>query len=483
MNRNIGRISAGVMLIGATAGASPDSAVSITVAKESRQTFAGFGASSSADGGLSYMQLSPERRAKLNELLWRDARFNTLRLWFDLKKYSPAPGEYFFKNEFPDEWATLIRDAQAAGVKHLVLAPCGPPDYLRERSQSETKNGKLKQEKFGEHAAIIADFIRDARDLHHIAIEATGIQNEPNTGDDCQFSPADIVRSVNLLRAALDSRGLQEVKIIAPESSSCDGAAYAMVDALKADESAWKAIAGIATHSYNMGADERIAKTIAGTGKEYWQTESSVPGPEKPGDFIRAATVATIFLSDMNHRVTHWIHFIGYLETDPHDNGTRIMAYDGKTSGEAWLTIFDKYFFLRQLAQTFDVGAQFRQSFSSLEKEMAWTYGRKPRITAAAARNPDGSWGIGISNYTADNFPQTTEFEKENSGRPAQDFTVTINAQELAQAGEVCFEIHRSGPQLKNSEQDSATMRNGQLTITIHPLELVTLRSEKQLKF
>jgi len=84
---------------------------------------------------------------------------------------------------------------------------------------------------------------------------------------------------------------------------------YAMVDALKADRAAWNALGGIATHSYDGGATEQMADTIVGTGKDYWMTEFCVPGPEDPGDFFRASAEATTFLSDMNHRVSYWIHF------------------------------------------------------------------------------------------------------------------------------------------------------------------------------
>ena len=43
------------------------------------------GLGTSSWGGHEYMRLSPERRAKPNDLVWRDARFNTMRLWFHLK--------------------------------------------------------------------------------------------------------------------------------------------------------------------------------------------------------------------------------------------------------------------------------------------------------------------------------------------------------------------------------------------------------------
>jgi O-glycosyl hydrolase len=495
----------------AAPGKPPPNTASVTIAVNSqpRQTFAGFG--TSCWDGENYVRLAPERRAKLNNMVWREGRFNTMRLWFHLKRYAPAPGERHFKNAFPDGDATLIRDAQAAGVRHIALGPCGVPTYLLERLPTAGKDGKeklgaphLRPDEFDEHAAIIGDFIRDLRERDHIAIQATGIQNEPNDVNDCQFTPEGMVRSVKLLRAALDSRGLQQVKIIAPETVGCGGGwrwagnrvalvndltpetageplDYAMVDALRADRAAWNALGGIATHSYDGGATERMAGTIVGTGKDYWMTEFCVPGPEEPGDFFRASAEATTFLSDMNHRVSYWIHFIGYLSNDPRDNGTRLIAYyNGNIAGDGWLKVFEPYYYLQQLAQTFDAGAVFRQSISSLENEMTWRRDHTPRLTVAAALNPDGSWGIGISDYTSNDFPQNNWFVKSISGKAAQSFTVTVNVEELAKAGELRFATRRRGPQFQNSPQEHVTMRDGQLTVTINPFELVTLRSNSQ---
>jgi len=104
---------------------------------------------------------------------------------------------------------------------------------------------------------------------------------------------------------------------------------------------------------------------------------------------------------------------------------------------------------------------------------MTWTRDNKPRLVVATARNPDGSWGIGISDYTSDEFPNRFWCP----GKPAQSFTVTIKVEELAKAGELRFEARRRGPQFKNYRQEPVTMRHGQLTVTINPLELVTLRS------
>ncbi|MBU6411286.1 MAG: hypothetical protein KGR98_12950, partial [Verrucomicrobia bacterium] len=190
---------------------------------------------------------------------------------------------------------------------------------------------------------------------------------------------------------------------------------------------------------------------------------------------LRGAAEACAFLSDMNHRVNYWIHFIGYLSNDPHDNGTRLIAYyNGNVAGKSWLKVFEPYCYLKQLSQTFDAGAVFRRSVGPREDKMTWTHDHKPPLVVAAARNPDGSWAIGISDYTSNDFPP----HFWHPGKPAQGFTVTVRVEELARAGELRFETRSIGPQFKNSRQRPVTvMRHGQLTVTVTPLELVTLRS------
>ena len=64
---------------------------------------------------------------------------------------------------------------------------------------------------------------------------------------------------------------------------------------------------------------------------------------------------------------------------------------------------------------------------------MAWARDNKPRLAVAAARNPDGSWGLGISDYTADDFPRGFWCP----GKKAQSFSVTVKFDELAKAGEL----------------------------------------------
>ena len=135
------------------------------------------------------------------------------------------------------------------------------------------------------------------------------------------------------------------------------------------------------------------------------------------------------------------------------------------------------------MGQTFDIGALFRTADSSLDKSMTWTYGRKPRVTLAAARNPDGSWGIGVTNYTkTPAAPYKKGFQEQNAPHEAQPFEVTIQIPELAGAGDKQFVVHRSGPQgeglLQFAQEKAVTMKNGAVTVTVEPMQLVTLRSK-----
>ncbi len=204
-------------------------------------------------------------------------------------------------------------------------------------------------------------------------------------------------------------------------------------------------------------------------------TEAGDNGPERPGDAARAASLAARFLNDMNHRTTHWVHFLGFEVADPNDDATRIIAY---RRDPFRLVIFQKYYYYRQLAATFDAGAVFRASTSSTEGEMTWTYGQKPRLTAAAARNPDGTWGVGLANFTAPTFTDDpAEPNSASNGGKARAFLATVRVEELAGAGDLVAAVRRSGPHLTDAPEGEIVLHDGVATVSIGPLELVTLRT------
>ncbi len=451
----------------------PPQAVTITAAPGARQAFHGFGASA-LNFGKEYQMLTPAQRRTLSRTLWHDLRFKTLRLWFNTDQYAPAPGGHnmaTFRGNYVD--SGLIADAKAQGVTTLLLAPDNLPPYMAEKSPegSADTGMALKPAQTDAYADLLADFLVRLRRETGIVPDVTGVQNEPNDRE--RFRPAQVVEVVKRLRADLNAAGLSQVKIIAPEQANVDAGMFEASQALKADPVAWQSLAGLASHSYSNGTTPGSAALVAGTGKSYWMTEASANGPETPGDALRAASLASRFLNDMNHRVTDWIHFVGFEVPDPNDNATRILAYTPRPFS---MTLFEKYFYYKQLSFSFDPGARFRLCSSSLDGDMTWTFGRKAHLNAAAARNPDGTWAIGLSNYTAPAFDPLAR--DPNGGWPPQTFAVTVRVPELASVKSLRFAVRRSNRGADDAPDGVLVMHSGEVVVPrVGPLDLITLRS------
>lgn len=454
--------------------------VKIRVAAGERQAFAGMGASV-ANFDNNYGKLPKSTRHELAKMIWTDLRFDILRLWTQTYDYAPTPGARdlsVFKKQYID--SHVLPDAHKFGARTLLLAPDNLPVHMRQADADG--HISLKQSETENYAKLIADQIVQLDKELGVKINATGIQNEPS--DEQRISPEQLATIVRVLRAELNARGKRDVKIIATENASANDVFVNELDVLKRDADAWSAISGISSHSYNMAATEEVAKRIAGDDgrsvKDYWMTEAAENGHEKPNDAHRAMSVSGRFLNDMNHRVTHWIHFLAYENVRKEDNATCILTFTNDASPT--VTPFLKYHTYMQLMNTFDHGAVFRHCTSSLEGEMHWTYGLKPRIVVASAKNPDGSWGVGIVNFTADDFESVQgwgdkEWNRTQGGHtPAQTFRVTIQIEELVGQQPVEIVVSRTSAAYVHKEE-RVTLRDGIVTINVSSLELVTLRS------
>ena len=118
---------------------------------------------------------------------------------------------------------------------------------------------------------------------------------------------------------------------------------------------------------------------------------------------------------------------------------------------------------------------------------MTWTYGQKPHLFAATLRNPNGTWSIGICNFTTDSFLNVQgwaddKWNIEQGGHtPGRTFLVTIRDDELRHRSNVSFVVHHTNETLKITRAETVIMKNGVVTVTVAPLELVTLRSKRRL--
>jgi hypothetical protein len=316
---------------------------------------------------------------------------------------------------------------------------------------------------------------------------------------------------VKIMRRSLDAYGLDSMKIMGPEVSSVDDVCYQYLNAVQADSAAMEAFEVLFSKAYNMCASKDMKKfaldnnlpylAAAGAntieGKASWMRQ--FPYENTTDNTHYAADAAARILNDLNHGVTHWATYFNVQEfyhVEPShrliwrfDNMLAAMgsisdAENGFELGpDLYLVISLKYYYMKHLAQTMDAGGIFRNTRISTNlptgtsEDMVYTYGRKPDIESATLYNPDSTMTAAIVNLTGA-ISDTAETPKFTYGDSVA-YTVNITVEEMADIPKVKFGVIRSNQTLRLAAQDSVTMTNGTMSITVAPLELVTLRSDK----
>ncbi len=422
----------------------------LTVEAEPAQTLLGFGTSLATELEPLPGGILPD----FSKRVFGALKMNVVRLW------APS-GE---KETVETMLATFTRRylesgrlklAQEHGGTTLLLAPA--------------RGEEAPTEPMAEYAAKLAEFILQLKIRHQVALQVTGLANEPE-----KFSPQQVVEGVTALRRELDQRGLQQVGIVAPERANNDRSSLEMIAAIGADPVALKAVQGLATHSYSMAANTPIATAITGMNKEFWITEAGNTGHEEPGDTQRAASLAARFLNDLNHRVTHWIHFIAYADSGnlalDTDNATKLLVFDRKTGRE-----FEslQYTYLRMLRVAFPTGCQIHPLTAEPGGDLVNSHGQKPKVNAAAARLPDGRWSFAVVNLTGLTSTPTAVYD------PAA--TLRVRIQLPAAESRLSKTLHRwrSDAKAKIVDEGSQSIHEGEITLAIKPQELMIVLEGK----
>ncbi len=424
-------------VVAALGGASSaNESVTITVEAGAQHTFGGFG--SSADRG---------HGAAVAQRLYHpdEADMRIIRLW------AHTGGDALSLASRYAGYVNEIKKVQPDVI--VLLAPC---------QQTNTHVGDVNG-----FAAYYCQGIKTARDqgLH---IHMTGACNEmENYG---RIHADQIAPLLRAYRSNLDSRGLQDVKIIAPESATVDSTMYQFIDNIMADQQAYDALDGWGYHSYNCSITEILREKVFDTAKPIWQTESSTDGSATIEGGANSGQIGASngvrILADLNMGTTHWFYFFGAGDGA---DGTALIYNDGRPKLQ--------YYYLLQVAKTIEVGARFRYCLSQEplpRYEMTWEYGQKPAIVCAAAVNPDGSWGIGICNGTG--IQRNISIA---SFYPAATYDVTVYAEELESAGAIDFQVQRTNKSGQLQDEGTVTMEEGRVSLTLQSLDLVCLRSSK----
>lgn len=313
----------------------------------------------------------------------------------------------------------------------------------------------------------IAEAILRLRDAHGLAVAVTGLANEPH-----DLTQDFIVEGVKRLRDALDSRGLGEVGIVAPESANVNRRTIARMAALRGDPAAWNALRGLAAHSYGMALTSE-ARELA-QGRELWVTETGwgMPGrrPNGDGEFhaMDAAIVAARFLSDLNHGATHWLYFQGARSAGrdrPNARRTHALvtaSEDGRIEAEPRCAM------LTGLANHFARDTSMHSCHSSVDADMVWTWGAKPTALAAYGEGADGHARMAIANITG--IPSRG---RRARFAPRERLELRL---ELPRAEERWSLVARRGGEMRELGAVTSDAR-GECEVVVEPLEVLLLTS------
>jgi hypothetical protein len=408
----------------------------VNVAATPRQTFRGFGFSQIGYPGPAhdaYNLTPPGQREQIADLVYTDLKTSIVRMWMGPRQDSAVLAFYRDK---------VVPEAKAKGVTTFLLAPGvgekAPADYAK-------------------YGRDLADFIKWAVDSG-LQIDVTGLNNEPGLSAEVAWSWKfdGIVTAVKELRRQLDRHQLQRIGIIAPEGANADGWLLKSVQALKADDEAWGALRGIASHSYGYAMKEEHGQVALTGDKEYWMTESSENGQENAGDGMLPYVTASRFLNDLNHGATHWVWFMGYYReaVDANDGKTKLVNFDPNTGA---VTSWPKFHYLKHVLGAFPYGTVLRHCTSPTAGEMNRNGSDVSQVNVAAGRRPDQKLAIAI----------TSGVEQ----------SVTVNLAELA-GKTTRFKVLKSAVGNYQQALPDVTAVNGAVTIPVGPLELFTLVSE-----
>ncbi len=412
------------------------------------QTWQGFGGS--AYPHERWYDFPEDKRSEMVKLAYGDLEFRFIRLWAGLETNADS----IVKN-----YDQYVKDVKKVRPDiRLLLAPCA-------NVESEHMSYPL-----ADYAKHYATMIKELKDNHDMNITTTGIMNEPNAFG--RLLPNEVPLLVKLFRQEMDARGLEDVKIIAPECSMVDDGCEDMIDALIADKDALDVLDGFSTHCYGMCLRHYIVEKEWPYKKEHWQTESSSTG----------FGTAALTLSDMNLGTTHWTHFFAFYDQGGDAERFAVIGYT-KPSGN--YVIYPQFYFYKQLLPTFPVGTVMRFCESNVEswdgerfEYMENTYGDKPPLCAAAGWTPDGHLSLAVVNNS-----QPCPGGGCTAGAkwyPPTDFNVQFQLEELVEAGTATstMAVHKV-TNSSNGAQDAGTaeLKDGQVTVTVKPGEMLTLTS------
>lgn len=449
--------------------------VNLDVTNENMTSFKGIGYSITADlsmGGYQAIKDNPASRKAFFEEFIGEAGFKNLVLWGFHWWYDVDT------RELKTDYLNYFKDAmEYGGIKHVMWNP------------TEKYHKQGLHTPFMEQLNMQAEIVKALKDSN-IDLYASTYLNKPNTNESGTFRQREdsVALGVKLYRHKLDSLGYSDVLLTAPttvewhprnpnnnsggdEYDYEDGDTERYLNAILNDEEAVTSLYAFDKQSYGEGMTSLYEQKANENGKEKWVMLSitETVGANDLDPSIPHIVSATL-LSDINHGVSIWNTWLSY----------RLLNND--------LSYKPLYYFLKNISRNFEYGAETRRCTldpPSPSVDMKWNYynhenpqaSLQPAMNAAACKNPDGSWSIGLTNTTGIQAQHQIAATMPINPVQFRPIEVNIQVEELKDTVMMWFSVYESQSN-GISKAGIVSMKNGNLKFQLNPLKSYVLRSD-----
>lgn len=259
----------------------------------------------------------------LQDAVYRELGINVVRIPV-MPEYAHRDGSLNIK--LIDKYlVTQIETALRYGVRKWIVTTWSPPSFMKTIDDDrDTVNGEANhlkpecEDDFVKYYACVLAYLRDVKSLP-LPLYAS-VQNEPDamvTWPGCVYPPAQWRRVVKKFRKALDAEKLSSIKIHGTDHNHDTLRKYfgEGLAELVSDPGLFRAMDGIAFHSYNEGTDSGGAaavdarkeilkfKNVLKLGSEIWMTEN-------------CTTISEDFTDSAIRHLRSMMRDLGYLESN-----------------------------------------------------------------------------------------------------------------------------------------------------------------------
>jgi glucuronoarabinoxylan endo-1,4-beta-xylanase len=312
------------------------------------QTVAGFGAGIHQGTFTDMEPLSPERRARLYDMVYgadglglNIIRFHISFLAEPLAAADPMRAKGLRYDWDHDQFTQLVWKALSPALEHvkspiLYAVPFTPPPRWK-TNHLPNFGGEVPPENYRDYAEYLADFIRYYKVAHGVTIDVVSLQNEPDVKvywESCRWTGAQLRDFLKVIGAVFREQGIT-TRIMMPEGSTWDEAWVRAEPSLQ-DAEARSLIGILAGHTYgDYDLVDRGRGLLAHAAQQYglplWMSETSIIGPpDDPSIFAGLRVAHTVYRDFVEGNASAWIYcFVIFTSKFPGSMGVLSPVKDG----------------------------------------------------------------------------------------------------------------------------------------------------------